>query len=103
MPPSRPALAGSGSAGGATFKWQWKQDSGKFADYDQLGGFNQMLEREYQNWLRNPSGSSVYTTPSPGIRRYADDKEQVYRIDFRQMKQINNDTNYERTIQRVPV
>lgn len=54
---------------------------------------NDFIQAKYTEYKRNPSN---YLIETPPIRRYVDDIPQVYIIDFKNKKQINKKTNYER-------
>lgn len=74
-------------------RWFWMSDSGwePYSDYD-----SHFIETSYNNYFIQSGPSFVTHT----LNRYNDDKSQLYSLDFENFKQINQKTNFKRSIKR---
>jgi hypothetical protein len=78
------------SSWNAPFRWYWCQDHGQSEPYNDA--INRILEKSYEQWkLRG--GSSTIFIPLDGT-------SQIYQIDYKNNRQTNMNTSYQRTIDR---
>ena len=98
FPHSIPAYVDDTPCYTAPFRWYWRKDSGEYEPNNDV--INQILEQFYDNW-KLKGGPSVIITPP--VIRYIDDQPQTYEIDFKNNKQKNTKTSYQRPIQRRPM
>ena len=86
------------SSWNAPFRWHWRQDDGQFEPYNDT--INQTLEKCYEQWKTNGGPSTIITSL---LTRYLDDTPQNYRIDYKNNRQTNMKTSYQRMIVRLPM
>ena len=71
------------------YRWLWRHEDGKFRTYEDDAIF--LIEQSYINWKKNPSTSITLIQGSNTM---------TYKIDFTNMTQHNEKTNFQRDIQR---
>lgn len=80
------------------YRWHWKTDSGDFQPYtDEINGLIEKAHDSFQSGI----GPGEYETPP--LIRFVDDRPQSYRINFKNMTQINTTSGYIREVSRKEV
>jgi hypothetical protein len=79
----------------APFRWHWCQDRGQFEPYNDT--INRILERSYEQWKLHRGSSTIITPP---LTSYLDNTSQNYQIDYKNNRQTNMNTSYQRAIDR---
>jgi hypothetical protein len=79
----------------APFRWHWCQDRGQYEPYNDT--INRILERSYEQWKLHGGPSTIITPP---FTSYFDNTSQIYQIDYKNNRQTNMNTSYQRAIDR---
>jgi HrpA-like RNA helicase len=82
----------------APFRWSWKKDDGTYEPYPD--SINSLIETNYTMYKTESGLPIVEIGP---VKRYIDDRPQIYCIDFPQLIQTNTSTNYQRALLRQQV